>query len=269
MTILLIDSGNSRVKFTYYEVAPKGQQVRLGEVLSVTHVDFLKQSALPKLPTRIIISNVASKAFGQRLSGLLTHLAPNSKIEWFTRAPASLLKIHYSPQLGSDRIAAALAVAHADQASASYIVACAGTATTLDWVQCREAIPEFMGGVIIPGIALMRRALAHQTAQLPDQSPAQTAESDQLEESVRALLSLTHWPQTTEDALAAGTWLTHLGVIENLCRRVSPQTLIISGGFGQLLQQAWQNQESVCQSEYRDNLCLIGLAVYAGHDCAK
>jgi type III pantothenate kinase len=75
------------------------------------------------------------------------------------------LKILYRNPLevGSDRIAGAIAAA-ARQPARNLIVVDCGTATTFDVVTARG---EYLGGVILPGVGVSAEALASRTAKLP------------------------------------------------------------------------------------------------------
>ncbi|MCY4159780.1 MAG: type III pantothenate kinase [Bacteroidetes bacterium] len=74
------------------------------------------------------------------------------------------LQVRYTPpeSLGADRLAAACSAWH--PGGISQIIIDAGTAITIDVV---SADGVFMGGVIMPGPSLTRRALADYTANLP------------------------------------------------------------------------------------------------------
>ncbi len=73
--------------------------------------------------------------------------------------------------LGADRLAAAVA-AHALTDGRAVVAIDAGTAITFDVVSAeppgRRSQPAFLGGAILPGPDLLRRALARDTGQLPD-----------------------------------------------------------------------------------------------------
>lgn len=66
--------------------------------------------------------------------------------------------------LGADRLAAAVA-AHALADGRTVVALDAGTAITTEAV---SAAPAYLGGAILPGPDLLRRALARDTGQLPD-----------------------------------------------------------------------------------------------------
>ena len=69
--------------------------------------------------------------------------------------------------LGSDRFAAAIG-ARALAPGQDVVVATCGTATTVDAITLDG---RFIGGMILPGLALMAGSLARNTAQLPQVTP--------------------------------------------------------------------------------------------------
>jgi len=138
----------------------------------------------------------------------------------FAHDGIALRSIYREPgQLGADRWHALIG-ARARYPRTALAVVNAGTATTVDGVQ---ADGTFCGGVIVPGIALMRASLAQGTARLP------LAAGDYV----------TH-PDNTDDAIRTGILDAQLGLIERRIRRVRemagvrPQ-VIVAGGNGATL----------------------------------
>jgi type III pantothenate kinase len=87
----------------------------------------------------------------------------------------------------------------------------AGTATTIDLL---GADGLFHGGLILPGLLLMRQSLARNTAGLP-----------QARGTFRAR------PTNTDDAIASGALQATLGAIERMRAELDPQALcLVSGG---------------------------------------
>lgn len=130
--------------------------------------------------------------------------------------PASDSRITYdyfSP--GHDRIAAAAGAASA-YAQRDFIIVDAGTAVKIDLVKdCR-----FIGGVIFPGMALSMRALAANTAQLPDLSLETAAP-----------------PGTdTSSCMRAGVFHSFIysisGFIDYYREHYGAQHCFVTGGFG-------------------------------------
>ena len=209
MKMLLIDAGNSRVKWTTVENGMWLHQNALGN----THASALSVafSGLPP-PDRILVSNVAGENMAQLLSAACT--AWHCPIEFIVaQATQCGVRNSYAPpvQLGSDRWAALIAAWHQERASC-LVVNC-GTATTVDAL---SAEGEFLGGLILPGMDMMRSSLAAGAAQL-----AQT-------EGVWR-----EFPRNTADATFSGSIQATIGAIhlqfEALAARGSVRCLL-SGG---------------------------------------
>ena len=118
----------------------------------------------------------------------------------------------------------------------------AGTATTVDVL---DEHGYFHGGFILPGVNMMRRSLAENTAQLSD-SPGE----------VCAL------PNNTQDAIASGCLYAQVGAIRqmfqtHLAHRAGAACLI-GGGHGRLLAEHLD-----FPVEFVDHPVLSGLAVIA------
>ncbi|MDE2342306.1 MAG: type III pantothenate kinase [Betaproteobacteria bacterium] len=122
-------------------------------------------------------------------------------------------------QLGSDRWAALIGA----RASTTHplIVVSAGTATTIDAL---SSTGEFLGGMILPGLTLMRQALHRGTAALP---------SDPAGHCVP-------FPRNTADAIVSGSIAGTIGAIESLARTLGNHEptevhLMLSGGHAETL----------------------------------
>ena len=209
MKMLLIDVGNSRVKWTTVENGMWLHQ----NALENTQASALSMafSELPP-PDRILVSNVAGENMAQLLSAACA--AWHCPIEFIVaQATQCGVRNSYAPpaQLGSDRWAALIAAWHQERASC-LVVNC-GTATTVDAL---SAEGEFLGGLILPGMDMMRSSLAAGAAQL-----AQT-------EGVWR-----EFPRNTADATFSGSIQATIGAIhlqfEALAARGSVRCLL-SGG---------------------------------------
>jgi len=209
MKMLLIDAGNSRVKWATVKDGMWLHQ----NALENTQASALSMafSELPP-PDRILVSNVAGENMAQLLSAACA--AWHCPIE-FIVAQATQCGVRNSyetpAQLGSDRWAALIAAWHQERASC-LVVNC-GTATTVDAL---SAEGDFLGGLILPGIDMMRSSLAARAAQL-----AQT-------EGVWR-----EFPRNTADATFSGSIQATIGAIhlqfEALAARGSVRCLL-SGG---------------------------------------
>jgi type III pantothenate kinase len=115
-------------------------------------------------------------------------------------------------QLGADRWAALIG-AWARLAGPVLVVS-AGTATTIDVLLAEAGGGCFRGGVILPGLSLMRDSLARAAARLP-----------------QAQGSFVDFPANTDDAIATGVVHAQLGAIERM-RRLLPTgaPCLLTGG---------------------------------------
>ena len=237
--LLLVDAGNTRVKWALAnEHAAPGDWTALGAAL---HADLDAAGAGWRQAgvTRAIVSNVAGPEMRARLAALLGTV----DTEWFASSAvrAGLVNGYREPErLGCDRFAAAIG-ARALAPGQALVVATCGTATTIDAV---SPDGRFVGGMILPGLALMAGALAKNTAQLPQAAPG------------TALPPL--FADNTNDAIVSGCLSAQAGAIE---RAVASHAAIwgdcvcvVSGGAAPYVAPA-------LKLAYRmvDNIVLVGL----------
>lgn len=235
MKMLLIDAGNSRVKWATVEGGLWLQK----NVLENAHASALSVtfSELPP-PDRILVSNVAGESMAQLLSAACA--AWQCPIE-FIVAQARQCGVRNSyehpVQLGSDRWAALIAAWY--QEHASCLVVNCGTATTVDAL---SAEGEFLGGLILPGVDMMQSSLVAGVAQLV-----------QIEGAWR------EFPRNTADAIFSGSIQATIGAIrlqfEALAGRGNVRCLL-SGGAADKVQSHLK-----LPSVRVDNLVLRGLQI--------
>jgi type III pantothenate kinase len=234
--ILAIDAGNSRVKWGWHDGRKWSSlaTVSLIEFAAANH-DLNPFAATHENPARIVISNVAGEGAHQLL------------INWtsiFDAEPLWLrgevercgVKSRYEKpeQLGPDRWAA-LVAARALHAGPCLVVN-AGTATTADLLSAQG---EFLGGLILPGVDLMRFVLHEHTGRLP------------LEEG-----RFVEAPRNTVDAIESGCRHAQAGAVERMFRIAGKDAqCLVSGGAGNAL---IQRLDIPCR--YVENLVLEGLA---------
>ncbi|HEX8961561.1 MAG TPA: type III pantothenate kinase [Rhodocyclaceae bacterium] len=210
MTLLCIDCGNTRLKWALREpgrwlavdALPTGEAPRLGD-------------ALPDVPARIAACNVAGAAAEKEIQALAARL--RIPLLWVRAEPSrcGVTNRYDNPaQLGADRWAALIGARglHAGPC----VVVNAGTATTIDVL---DETGVFQGGLILPGLALMRDALARNTAGLP-----------------RAQGEFRELPRNTDDAIASGCLNATAGAVERMFRRLPADALcLLSGGAADAL----------------------------------
>jgi type III pantothenate kinase len=214
MTILLVDAGNTRVKWALaHEGAPAGEWIAHGAVVHA-ELDSLQQAWSGRAVKRAVVSNVAGAGMRERLAQLLAQLMPLQP-EWFVAQPelAGLRNRYRNPgQLGADRFAAALGARTLVPGKALVVATC-GTATTVDAV---SSDGEFLGGMILPGLGLMLESLARGTAQLP------AASADAAPPPVFA--------DNTLDAIRSGCVSAQAGAIARAFAALPAELCIVSGG---------------------------------------
>ena len=165
-------------------------------------------------------------------------LPAGAQIEWFasTQVRAGVTNGYREPaRLGCDRFAAAIG-ARALAPGQNLIVATCGTATTVDAV---NADGRFVGGMILPGLALMAASLAHNTAQLPQVAPGATPPL---------------FGDNTQDAILSGVLSAQAGAIERAVAGLGAATCIVSGGAAPHIAPALKVAHRMV-----DNIVLVGL----------
>lgn len=234
--ILAIDAGNSRVKWGWHDGRDWSSlaTVSLIEFAAANH-DINPFAATHENPERIVISNVAGEGAHQLLVNWTSIF--DAEPFWLKgEAERCGVTSRYERpgQLGSDRWAA-LVAARALHPGACLVVN-AGTATTADLL---SAAGEFLGGLILPGVDLMRFVLHEHTGRLP------------LQEG-----NFVRTPRNTVDAIESGCRHAQAGAVERMYRVAGAGAqCLVSGGAGpSLIEQL----DIPCR--YVENLVLEGLA---------
>jgi type III pantothenate kinase len=234
--ILAIDAGNSRVKWGWHDGRAWSSlaTVSLIEFAAANH-DINPFAATHENPARIVISNVAGDGAHQLIVNWTSVF--DAEPFWLKGEDERCgVKSRYERpgQLGSDRWAA-LVAARALHAGPCLVVN-AGTATTADLL---SAEGEFLGGIILPGVDLMRFVLHEHTGRLP------------LEEGRFAAA-----PRNTVDAIETGCRHAQAGAVERMFRQAGAgAACIVSGGAGSALVEQLD-----LPARYVENLVLEGLA---------
>lgn len=260
--ILLIDSGNSRLKIGWLYTTASGITEREPSAIAFDNVDphALEKwlDAMPHKPTLAIGVNVAGQARGTDIQNALAD--HNCPMHWITsREQLLYLKNQYTQptQLGADRLVALLGVrSRLTQYHAPFVLASFGTATTIDTVGPDDA---FIGGLIFPGTALMRNSLVRGTANLP------------LAEGV-----VTDFPKNTNQAITSGIVAAQAGAVMRqwltACEYYDqPASLYVAGGswpeveheIQRLLAQSRSMLSAAPIPCYLDSPVLDGLALLA------
>jgi len=155
--ILAVDAGNTRIKWGFHD----GKSWQERGWVATSDADRLGDSWEGQAqPDRIVASNVAGPDVANQMKEICKRWA--MEIQWAAaeQSQCGVRNSYENPvQLGSDRWAALIAARSI--APKGCVVVNAGTAMTVDALSAEGV---FLGGLIVPGLATMRRALAESTA---------------------------------------------------------------------------------------------------------
>ena len=231
--IVCLDSGNTRIKWGVHD-----GQAWLAQG-AVAHADIEQLAALPLAwpqPDKVLLANVAGPDVAVRIRQQLADWQPVFQEARAEAMRAGVTNLYQNPgQLGVDRWCALIG-ARALTASACLVVM-AGTATTIDTL---AADGRFLGGLILPGLDLMRRSLARDTAGLPFADGRHAA-----------------YPRCTDDAIVSGAIEAQVGAIERAFARAGATHCLLSGGNAALLAEHLVIPHTVAQNLPLEGLCQL------------
>lgn len=245
--ILLVDIGNTRLKWAFLTQ----DEFEFGGALNYTEENFLSLLASIwtsiSLPERVIIANVA----GDKIANLLQrwindHMRCRISFMVTKKEYLGLVNAYQYPnQFGVDRWMAMLAIWN--EFDAGFCLVGCGTALTFDAVNNEG---KHLGGLILPGIDLMKTALIEKLPGCRQPEPRNRAEGNLL-------------ANNTFDAITGGCLYTTVAFINHLTTDLIEEigdniNFMITGGSAQkvlpLLQYDYQ---------YRPHLVLEGLSLLA------
>ena len=238
MSLLLLDVGNSRLKWAAADASGVGEGGAIehggNPAAAVSSIGLAKADA-------IWIANVTGATLGDKLAAVLKlRFGPAPKFAAVQAEYAGLRVAYAEPQrLGIDRWLALLAAW--SEAHGPACVVSAGTALTFDAV---DAAGQHLGGVIAPGLLTMQQAVLGVT-RFPSTGPAQVY-TDGL-------------GADTDACVRQGALHACAGMVERLANRhAAGATRLITGGDAARLAPHLENAWSV-----RPNLVMEGLLVLA------
>jgi type III pantothenate kinase len=258
MSILLIDIGNTRMKWALVE-APKNidqiefsSQGSFSENISSSMVELcLKNSWAIE---QIICSSVISIKQTNSIQTAIKEAYPNTIWKQINGLAliAQIGTSYLSPaQLGSDRRAMIIAAQNLFPQKNILIVS-AGTATTLDIITAKA---HHLGGWILPGISLMKDSLVHGTDGL-------AMDSSFIENELPIEIGI-----DTQSSIYQGILASQLGAIEVAkhyaeTKNIQLDLILLSGGNGKQILSHQDHIEQSIKFQYEDNLVLKGLMVW-------
>jgi type III pantothenate kinase len=242
--MLVLDIGNTSCKWGLLHgrrVVSQGRLVHVGADLRALARDAWHGLERPQ---RVLIANVAGSAVAEALGAWMQEtwdVAPEHVVP--QRERWGVTNAYVEPErLGVDRWAALVAVRNRLPVAAC-IVDC-GTAITIDAL---SADGEHLGGLIVPGLTMMRRALIENTGSIPNEG-----------EGAVALLA-----RSTRDAVTGGTLYAAVALIDRVTSDVAAElggsmARVITGGDAPRIVPLLAGSY-----RYEPDLVLQGLAVMA------
>jgi type III pantothenate kinase len=205
--ILAVDCGNSRLKWGLHD---RGGWLETGSV-PLSKLANLK-GTWRRLPPadKVIVANVAGQSARRRLEHAFSRRGAIPIWVTAKRRECGVSNAYGRPaQLGADRWAALIGAWSMFRGPC--LVVAAGTATTVDML---GSDGTFAGGMILPGVELMKQSLARNTAGLPH-ARGRFAEA----------------PRNTADAIETGCLVAQAGVIERTFATMeSGAACVLAGG---------------------------------------
>jgi type III pantothenate kinase len=242
---LLIDIGNSRVKWAFASADQIEPGLAFASQLDEAAAAFTRCWADQPPAAQVVVANVAGPAIAAALQTWIeNHWAITPQFVRTAPEGFGVVNGYASPEnLGVDRWVALIGARHAIRGP--LVVADCGTAITVDGL---DGTGLHLGGLITPGLALMRQSLASGTRSLP-LSQTQTYE---------------HLARETQAAISSGTRLAAVGLIERTVRHIAQRlsvepTLLLTGGDADEIAAGLD-----IAVETRPNLVLEGLHLIAG-----
>lgn len=237
--VLAIDAGNTRIKWALYE---NGAWMRQGWMATAESASLHLPEDLSE-PDRIVISNVAGERVRDAIVTALTRYAGPQ--HWLISAAelCGVTSTYARPeQLGSDRWAALIGARY--RYAAPCVVVNAGTTMTVDALS-GEGV--FLGGCIVPGLALMQDALARNTAQL-----------------VRTAGQFHYFPDNTADAIVSGAVNALAGAVDRVMSYMQQTAeqepvIVLSGGAAETLEPYLSGRVERVEHLVLEGLLQVGL----------
>ncbi|WP_298294473.1 type III pantothenate kinase [Thiomonas sp.] len=224
MHLLVLDVGNTRLKWGLYAAAQPGAALLAHGAMVLEDVDHLHQALSPwPRPAAVIGCAVAGAVVTARVCAELDTLGLHCQWIGAQAEQCGVRNGYVTPSLlGADRWAALLGARQHVPDGAAMIIS-VGTAVTVD---CLSRDGVFLGGVILPGFGLMLRALEMGTAGL------RVPEGE-----------IREFPVNTSDALMTGGALAIAGAAQQMYARLrarEPQgvQVLLTGGAAPKLHPA-------------------------------
>ncbi len=247
--ILLLDIGNTRIKWGCLiagEFQPGGAQTRgAGDVASMVAAVQARHCH----PLHVVVSSVADDAYREQLCRVVSEIWDCQVEMAATQAAAFGVVNGYDEplSLGVDRWLALIAARQLCD-GALCLVDC-GTALTVDLLTAEGV---HLGGMIVPGVSLLRDTLVKNTEGL------------HVTNGGRAAGEMHFMARNTADAMSAGACYSSVALIDRVFVDAQQSlgegvSLLLTGGDVSMLRPHLQ-----CEGVFEPDLVLKGVAMIAG-----
>ena len=255
--MIVVDAGNTRVKFSWMELHPLGQvpqthgfvAIPVGQPLPVT---TLQEWIRTGHPTCVVVAG-SNPPEVERVLREWPPVGVRPMRLGDRRQLPLVVDVEFPEKVGIDRLLNAIAANARRPPGQIAIVIDSGTATTVDLV---DGLGVFRGGAILPGFEMGARALNQYTAWLP------LIQHHRLHVRVPPVVG---W--NTTEALESGLYWGHVGavrqLVESICRESAGPSeklaplIFLTGGAAPVLRPHLPTAKSEAA------LCLQGLAIAA------
>jgi type III pantothenate kinase len=212
--ILLVDAGNSRLKWAYYSTGTRSKQ--FAEDYCQYKADILlplllkkKLSNIDDSISKLILVSVLGNNFSQKIKYACQILKIELQIIRSQAQAYGVKNSYIEPQrLGADRSVGMIAAHHLRPERHCIIVSC-GTAVTIDAITVEGV---HMGGLILPGLSQFSEQLIKKSALL----------------SIQGATKTTLFANNTADALASGRVYGLVEAINGISSRMKIELLKIN-----------------------------------------
>ena len=250
---LLVDIGNSRIKWGIWK---NGALDHCGAFTrpDAANIPAGAEAAWGRMPPprNIITANVAGETIAAALTAWMQshwNITPHF-IQAQARAGGVTNAYEEPGKLGVDRWAALVATRRRYQQAACIVNA--GTAITID---AMDENGHHLGGLIVPGVQLMRSSLLEKTADISARAQGQTVKQGTL------------LARSTQAAVQGGTLYSAVALIDRIAQDLATQlgpnmARLISGGDAASLHPLLTPG-----FEHRPHLVLEGLAILGESPC--
>lgn len=242
--VLAVDIGNTRIGMAVWDDDGLHATRHLSTDKAGTWGGALEEiwATTVGVKARAIAIASVGRQVTRRFADLATEVCDLEPLHIRDDLPLPLpLDIENPREVGVDRVCAAAAAY--DRIQTACAVASFGTATTVD---CVSAEGHFLGGAILPGLAMSCDALHAHTARLPRVSPGQPVGI---------------FAKNTHDAIVNGVAFAAVGALREIVERFATELgqwpeVVITGGSAPLVAACADFVDA-----HVPDLCLIGIAL--------